>query len=374
MNQWRYIQDDGANAATGLAADELLMDYHLKDGVEPAPGVLRLYTYRDHCALVGRFQNIHAELDLSYCRKQDISVSRRLTGGGAIIMGRHQLGVCVTMPAPDKLTTRQLYRKLSLPLVEALKALGITASLRGKNDLEVRGRKIAGLGIYSNPHGIIQFHTSLLLDLDLELMLKVLKIPLQKLSDKMMKGIRQRITTVKEETGAPMDAREFRHLLKKAFESTLGVSFFTQTFSPSENKAIDHLAHSIYGHPDWLYSQSPQPDMNGMGVKKTAAGLLRAYVALKGQTIKSLLITGDYLADNGIFSEIESQLKWSPAEKEAIAATVEKVFHSGKELPAGIDPKDITALVWRASLAAMKEVHYNYRGACYQPAELRQGV
>ena len=372
MKHWRYIEDDGVDAAEGLAADEVLMDYHLQATDGQAPGILRLYTYRDHCALVGRFQNIHAELNLPFCRQQHISFSRRLTGGGAIIMGQQQLGICLTLPAPDQLSTRQLYRKLSAPIAGALKTLGIETRFRGKNDLEVNGKKIAGLGIFSNPRGIIQFHTSLLLDLDLELMLKVLNIPLQKVAGKSLDRVRNRITTVNRETGLNMEPDEFRPLLRKAFQQSLGIRFFSQAFSPSENKDIIQLAEAKYRHPDWLYRQTPQPDMNGMGLKKTDGGLLRAYVALKGPTIKSLLITGDYLAQEALFTELEASLKWSPADKTAIAEAVQKVFQAHNPPPQGIRADDLATLVWRATLAAMKEVHHNYRGSCYQPRELRQ--
>lgn len=370
MTQWRYIADDGCDAPSGLATDEVLMDYHQLQEAHQANGALRLYSYRNHCALVGRFQNIHAELNLPFCQENDFSISRRLTGGGAIIMGKDQLGVCLTLPDSGGLSTWQLYRKLSKPIIESLSALGIEAGFRGKNDLEVNGRKIAGLGIYSNPHGTIQFHTSLLLDLDVEMMLKVLNIPLQKVADKAQHSVNRRITTVSREYGSPIGLEEFRLHLKSTFEKSLGVSLFHDPLSQNETKAVQHLARDKYSHPEWLYRQTPQPDMNGMGLKKTHNGLLRAYVALKGQTIKSLLITGDYLEHEDLFSELEDRLKWSPAEMQNIASIVQDVFDSEGSNLEGITTEDMTTLIWRASLSAMKEVHYNYRGSCYQPKDL----
>ena len=71
---WRYIADDDASASSGLAADEWLMTaYHVPPGGSPGgpdkpPPTLRLYTYRPHCVLVGRFQNVEAEVRLEECR------------------------------------------------------------------------------------------------------------------------------------------------------------------------------------------------------------------------------------------------------------------------------------------------------------------
>ena len=61
-------------------------------------------------------------------------------------------------------------------MIRALRELGIHAKFRAKNDLEVDGRKIAGLGVYYDASGAMMFHTSLLVDLDISLMLRVLEI------------------------------------------------------------------------------------------------------------------------------------------------------------------------------------------------------
>ena len=61
MTTWRLIRDDGATAAGGLAADETLAR---RVGEGASPPTLRLYTYRPHVALVGRFQDATNELRL----------------------------------------------------------------------------------------------------------------------------------------------------------------------------------------------------------------------------------------------------------------------------------------------------------------------
>ena len=92
---WRYLADDGVTAAFGLAADEALTR---RCGAGLAPPTVRLYTYRSHCALVGRFQRAAAEVRLDECRERGVAVNRRPTGGGAILMGADQLGVAVMTP------------------------------------------------------------------------------------------------------------------------------------------------------------------------------------------------------------------------------------------------------------------------------------
>ena len=87
---WRYFSEDRVSDYFGLAADETMA---LRIGKNQSPPILRLYTYRSNSALVGRFQRIENELNLNFCETQGISVNRRPTGGGAILMGEDQLGV-----------------------------------------------------------------------------------------------------------------------------------------------------------------------------------------------------------------------------------------------------------------------------------------
>ncbi|MGD0441952.1 MAG: hypothetical protein ABSB52_15170, partial [Acidimicrobiales bacterium] len=206
---WRLLTDDGAGAAGGLALDEALMSRYAR-GEPDCPPTLRLYSYRDHCALVGRYQTLEAEVDVAACRRTGTEVSRRLTGGGAIVMGSGQLGIAYVDRAPPGQRPRETIEELSAALVAGCARLGIPASFGGKNDLEVNGRKIAGLGLYVDAAGAMLFHASVLADLDVAFMLQVLHIPAAKLADRAAGAVSERITTVSVETGVRHDAATIR--------------------------------------------------------------------------------------------------------------------------------------------------------------------
>ncbi len=106
--------------------------------------------------------------------------------------------------------------------------------------------------------------------------------------------------------------------------------------------------------------------MTGMGLKKTKAGLLRTYIALKGETIKSVLITGDFFGYEALFKYVEAQLKWSPVDREKINSIVAEGCEK-YGLNEDLTMKEISNAIWRAALSAMKEVQYTYEGSCYYP-------
>ena len=55
-------------------------------GKAQIPDTLRFLRFPP-TALIGRHQALNQEIDLDYCRKNDIGVVRRITGGGAIYHG-----------------------------------------------------------------------------------------------------------------------------------------------------------------------------------------------------------------------------------------------------------------------------------------------
>lgn len=367
---WRYIEDDNVSADTGLAADEFLMGGYALDGT-PAEPTLRLYTYKSHCALVGRFQNIEAELNLDACREFKIQFSRRPTGGGAILMGREQLGLCFAAPATlngEATKPIQVYKRFSEPVIQTLKELGIDAKFRSKNDLEVNGKKIAGLGVTYDARGAMMFHTSLLVGLDISLMLRVLKIPVEKISDKhQIDSVAQRITTVSRELKRNVAVDEVRQRVKKAFENAFGSKFATQPWTDSEKDRIQKLARDKYLNEDWIFQRSPLPDMTGMSVLKTGAGLLRTYISLKGEIIKSLLITGDFCEGDEVLHQIEAGLKWSPFEKARIERRVRESFSQNGHSASALPRDAVVDAIWKAGVNARAKNRLRNRGSCYYP-------
>ncbi len=377
MTKFRYIQETDTSASYGLAADEYLMNYHQKNAEFSA--TLRLYNYKNYAVLAGRFQDINAEIDIEACKHNGFEYGRRLTGGGAILMGSQQLGICFATSSKvyEWENIRELYHKFSLPVIHALAKLGIDAKFRSKNDLEVNGKKIAGLGVHVDAEGTIQFHTSLLIDLDINTMLKVLKIPIQKYSDKRkIATIEQRITTISSELGKNISKEEIIEIVKQSFAKSLGVEFFKDEFSVEEKQKIKGIENKRYLTEEWIYQRSPQSDMTGMSLKKTPAGLLRTYIGLKGETIKSVLITGDFFEQAGIFRRIESELKWSSMDKENIQTIVNKVFNWQEmdSLKYGLTPELIVESIWLAAQRAMAAERYTYKGSCYYPKKEKKTV
>lgn len=365
MKTWRLIIDDGAGAADGLATDEALMRaYHGAD--LPAP-TLRLYTYRDHAALVGRFQDPRAELRLDVCQAEGIAVNRRPTGGGAILMGRRQLGVALVTSLRDPDTpkhARAIIDTFGRGVVLGLKRLGIPAGVRGKNDVAVAGRKLAGLGIYVDAHDAVLFHASVLADLDIELMLRILNIPAAKLGGAAADAVRQRITTASAERQRPCTTDDLRVCVEAGFEEAFGIRTDRRPLDASEASSAREIGAQQYGTDDWVYGRATQAP-EGTSILKTPGGLLRIALTLGGGAVKDALIAGDFMARERGVADIEASLKWVAADRDRVAAAVEAGWQRGGGLD-GVAPADLTEAIWAAVIDARARTGMT-SGSCYYP-------
>ena len=326
MDAIRLIIQDNVTASFGLSADEVIGE---RVGTGESVPTLRLYTYKSHCGLVGRFQNIQNELRLDFCKEQNIPVNRRPTGGGAIIMGDGQLGLALMLPGQVEDTysrARELMLTLSDGIIKGLQELGVNAQFYNKNDILVNGRKIVGTGIHRAHSGSILFHASTLVDLDIKLMLQVLNTPLEKISDKQVAAISERLTNVRRELGRDISVDEVRETIARNYESALGVKLVRGEYTADELAAIAKVELEKYLSDEWIYQTSAVEDKFGGTKFKTPVGLLDVRVALAGETLKAVYIGGDFFAEESAVAEMESALRWHTNQPEKVSATLAKVY------------------------------------------------
>ena len=349
MDKWRVVVEDNCPAPLGLAVDEALIDFVSRG----APPTLHLYTFKP-AVIVGRFQDVHSEVDVEECRSLGIDINRRTTGGGAIFMSEGCLGLAFVAPLsllnvggePDA-----IFATFGNILARGLRDLGLPASYRPKNDIEVGGRKIAGIGSDLEHESILLFHASPLVDFDADLMLRLLKLPSIKIADKAIASFKDRITTVRKECGpVPMEA--VRQAIIAAFSERFGVKFSRERLTNAELKVIQHLAESKYGKDEWVYLVQA-PKRTGQAAFKTPAGLIRVSVATVKGTISSLLVHGDFFASEQDVFALEAALKWKPLIKKSIQAALEAV---NSPLLARIGTEQLAEAIYSAGMNS-EEVH-----------------
>jgi lipoate-protein ligase A len=354
---WRLICDDNATASFGLAADDVLTQRVGKGKSQPT---LRLYTYAP-CALVGRFQTVEHELHVDYCQDNNIPINRRPTGGGAIIMGQGQLGIGLMIPGSKNDSysrARELMSHFAAGILQSLAALGIEANFQRKTDIEVNGRKMVGLGIYRAPSNGLLFHASILVDLDVPYMLKVLNTPFEKISDKEIKMVSARTTDVHRELGKPISIDDLRHSLAEGYKNAFDVQLTAGGFTTEELTAIQQVEVEKYQTDEWVFQKIEVEDTFGSAKTKTEAGLLDIRASLAGRTVKAIFVGGDFFASENAIADIEASLRWHSSKPQQIAATLAKIYAKRQSELNRISLADLTGVIQtavkRASIAGSK--------------------
>ena len=237
-----------------MAVDEAILTARTEGKV---PNTLRLYTWKPSAVSIGFFQSLHHEADLEECRNLGVDVVRRITGGGAVFHdsdGEVTYSVVVAEADLKRITPhstiQESYEALCKGLLEGLKELAIAAEFKPINDILVAGRKISG-SAQTRRRGIILQHGTLLLKSDIRTMFRVLKVSKEKISDKLIKEVEERVTNIYRETGRELAVEEVIGALVKGFQRALGVKLKEGELSPYELSLAEEFKHR-YASKEWL--------------------------------------------------------------------------------------------------------------------------
>jgi lipoate-protein ligase A len=255
------------------------------------------------------------------------------------------LGINVDYPGLKK-GVGGVFESLSRVLIRALGHLGIAAYFQPKNDLEVSGRKIAGLSAASEAGKSLLFHTSLLVDFDVELMTEIMNTPLIKLQDKGYNCFSQRMTTVRDEREAQVSVHEVMDAVVRAFEQEFRVQLRPDAPDPWEQDTARKFMDDRYTNRDWIFSHKHPRARMGVGRTKSKGGLLEIYLSLSGASIENVLITGDFFSTSEDIHRLENALKWTSARRESIQQNLASVWQ--EDMIYGLDVPTLTEAIMKA--------------------------
>jgi lipoate-protein ligase A len=303
--------DTGLRGATeNLAYDRALLEAREAGEIGNTLRFLRFTP----SALVGYHQSVEQELDLDSCAALGIQVQRRITGGGAIYFDEGQLGWELFLsqdvfPSADR---DRISRLVCEAAAAGIRSFGVDARFRPRNDIEVAGKKISGTGgIWERKS--LMYQGTLLLDFDVEQMLRILRIPVEKLRDKAIASARERVTCFRELLGDVPPLERVQTVLADAFGAAFGVEFSAAELPGVVKDRYRKVLQEMAGD-EWINlvakPRSEAPLLEAMG--KFPGGLLRAALAYdrRSRLVKQVWFTGDFFANPPrLINDLEAQLK-----------------------------------------------------------------
>lgn len=161
--------------AENLALDEALLESAEAGGQE----VLRLWESPQYAAVLGRSSRAASELDLAACQSRGMLVSRRVSGGAAVVIGPGCLMYSVVLSyerRPQLRMIEQAHRFVLGIVAAAVSELAGKVCLAGISDLTRAGRKFSGNSLRCKRAQLL-YHGTLLYDFPLELIASCLRRP-----------------------------------------------------------------------------------------------------------------------------------------------------------------------------------------------------
>ncbi len=341
---WRLLDTGPRSAAENMALDEVVLTARSRNAV---PNTLRFLQFFPRCTLVGYHQAVEQEVRIPYCQEHGIEINRRLTGGGGLFWDETQLGWEIFASGNDPRFLRpaeSLYELLCQGAIRGLEKLGVRAAFRPKNDIEVNGRKISGTG-GTSMDGAFLFQGTLLVDFDVDTMLRALRIPTEKLKDKEIASVRERVTCLAWELGAPPTLPQIKAALVAGFSEALGVEFEPGTLTPLEQELLETRL-PYFRSDEWVYgTRRPLLRRDELrALYKSPGGLIRISLVVDAQAhrIREAFITGDFFAyPRRAILDLEARLKGVPAEVEAASRVVEEFFATDQPEIPGVSATDV---------------------------------
>ncbi len=344
METWRVLDTGLRPAAQNIALNRALLEARQADEI---PSTLRFLRFTPS-ALLGYHQSAEQELNLDYCKANGIAVQRRITGGGAIYFDETQIGWELYLHRRDVGTTdmQAISKRICHAAATAISALGVDARYRPRNDIEVDGRKISGTGGAFDGNALL-FQGTLLVEFDVEKMLRVLRIPAEKLSDKAIASARERVANLKELLGRQPDVGQIRSNIIEAFESEFNVEFHEDELTLSEHARYQVALREI-DTPDWIALASrPAAGMPILeAAQKFAGGLLRVAVIFDTltRTLRQVWFTGDiFVSPRRTIADLEAALCDTPLDN--LESRI-RAFFAGRQVDMlSLTPDDFVAVL-----------------------------
>lgn len=287
MNFMIVIRNNSTDPYFNLAAEQYLIDNCDED-------VFMLWR-NEKTVVIGNNQNAYAEVDREYAETHRIKVSRRLTGGGAVFHDLGNVNFSVIIPSDGKGID---FKKYTLPIIESLNKMGLSAELSGRNDILIDGKKVSG-NAQCVRNGKVLHHGTLLYSADLSDVAGVLRVDTAKLQSKGIKSVRSRVANVKDFMDADMDVLEFMERIEGDFDGV------RREFTLKEAEEITKLRNGKFATWEWIWGRSKAYTLSTK--ERFDYGTVEVHIDTDRGVIKEVKLMGDFFGVGDI-GELESAL------------------------------------------------------------------
>jgi lipoate-protein ligase A len=255
VEKYRLLGLSANDAFTNMAVDEAIVAARINGEV---PNTLRFYSWKPSAVSIGRFQDVANEVQVENCRQEGVDIVRRITGGGTVFHDcNDEITYSVVVKEKDLGSTDVVhaYNTISNGLIEAAKTLGVKADFnpgdpRNCPNIAVNGKKISGSAQF-HKGGVLLQHGTLLLNVDLEKMFTLLRVPWAKTTQEIVCVAQDRLTSIGIELNRDVSFSEAYAALIQGFGKALEIELEEDDLAPHEQQFASRLREEKFSTDDW---------------------------------------------------------------------------------------------------------------------------
>lgn len=255
VEKWRLLDTGLHDAFYNMALDEAIVIARSKKLVS---NTLRFFRWEPSAVSIGYFQGLEEEVDIEACKRLGVDYVRRRTGGGAVYHERDgELTYSIEMNEDHPLISRDFqktYETLCSGLVRGLRLLGVPAEFKPINDIAVEGKKISG-NAQTRGMNVVHQHGTILREVNPAVMFSVLKVPSEKIRDKMIKSVEERVTSINRFLKREVSFEELKEALIKGFKESLRIELVPGETIDFEEEMAAKLKREKYSTREWNFKR-----------------------------------------------------------------------------------------------------------------------
>lgn len=312
-----------------LATEEYLMNH--ADVNEP----LFLVYIQSPCVIIGRNQNSYEELDLNYLRENHITLTRRISGGGAVFDDLGNMSFSFVKKR-DEVQFGD-YQNVTEPILVALHKMGATqAQSGGRNDLYIDGLKFSGNAMYSKNNRTYS-HGTLMYDVDLSVLDRILTVSKEKIASKATPSVKKNVTNVKGYLKPEFQFERTEDFRNQLLCELYGVKSLAEikdkelVLTQADREAIQKLFDEKYANDAWIFGEAPAFEYNKR-TRIASVGIVDVKLNVVHGKISAAKIFGDFFGQQPVeqLSDflVGKEYRFEAIEKELKQIKVSEYIHN----------------------------------------------
>ena len=252
---------------------------------------------------VGFFQDVEHELDIHYCRTNELPVIRRETGGGAVYIDKGQLFVqWIFQHSSLPMRVDQRFQLFVKPLIETYKFFGINAYYHAINDVHVDGKKIVGTGAATIGEAEV-VTGNFLFDFNYSTMIDAINVPSDAFRETVRRNLHHYLTTMNSELDKLPPRNEVISVYREKCQEELGLSVELGSFTDEEVYEMEKIEQKFVKE-DWIFqTKRAQPKDKifkvhlgvwiGQVTQSFTEGTITVLITMRDDFIKEAKLTFD---------------------------------------------------------------------------------